>query len=164
MNVLLWSFPLRFRPPSWRYKDSRGGRAFDSPRPDTKRGSRRHAGCDLMAPVGSEVLAVDYGVVLRVHRNKFPCGTDSIEVRHPLFVAHYCEIRAAKGVAVGTVVVPGGIIAHVAKMGHTMLHFEIYRGNDSGNVFSNRPPYYRRKDLMDPTRHLDLFALSISGA
>lgn len=163
MSVLCWNFPLRFRPPSWRYKDSRGGRAFDSPRPDSERGSRRHAGCDLMAPVGSDVLAVDYGVVLRVHRNKFPCGTDSIEIRHMLFVAHYCEIRAAKGVQVGTPVEPGQVIAKVAKMGQTMLHFELYRGTDAGNIFSNRPPHYRRKDLMDPTRLLDLFALSLAG-
>ncbi len=117
-----------------------------------------------MGPVGSDVLSVDYGVVLRVHRGKFPFGTDSIEVRHPLFVAHYCEIKAAKGIGAGSVVTPGTVIAHIAKMRHTMLHFEIFRGTACGSVFSNKPPYYRREDLMDPTRLLDLFALSLSSA
>lgn len=117
-----------------------------------------------MAPVGSDVLSVDYGVVLLVHRNKFPFGTDSVEIRHPLFVAHYCEIRVAKGIGTGKVVVPGTVIAHVAKMRQTMLHFEIYRGTASGSVFSNKPPYYRRGDLLDPTPLLDLFALSLAEA
>ncbi len=43
-------------------------------------------------------------------------------------------------------------------------NLEIYSGVATGSIFTNKPPYYRRKDLMDPTRMLDLFAFTLSTA
>ena len=50
-------FPLRFRPKEC-FRVS--PRSFGSSRAS---GTRKHAGVDLYAPVGSEILAIDDGVV-----------------------------------------------------------------------------------------------------
>jgi hypothetical protein len=53
------TFPLRERPtPSYHERP----RAFGSPRDG---GARPHAGCDLSAPPGTEILAVEAGTVTR---------------------------------------------------------------------------------------------------
>jgi murein DD-endopeptidase MepM/ murein hydrolase activator NlpD len=52
-------FPLRKRP-AYSYKD--GGREFGACRSGC---SRLHAGCDLLAPKGTEVLAIDNGTVIQ---------------------------------------------------------------------------------------------------
>src|ERR1039457_5859362 len=51
-------FPLRKRPAA-SYKER--PRGFGNPRAN---GARKHAGCDLYAPVGTEVLAVEDGEVI----------------------------------------------------------------------------------------------------
>jgi len=66
-------FPLRRRP-HLSYKA--GGRAFGAQR---SRG-RRHAGCDLIAVPGTEILAVTDGQVIAHYH--FYSGTDALEIRH----------------------------------------------------------------------------------
>lgn len=69
-------FPLRNRPKEC-FRVS--PRSFGSSRAG---GARKHAGVDLYAPVGTEILAIDDGVVLR-GPYLFYAGTQAIEIRHP---------------------------------------------------------------------------------
>jgi murein DD-endopeptidase MepM/ murein hydrolase activator NlpD len=139
-----------------------GGRRFGAARA----GGRRHAACDLIAPLNTPILAVENGVVIR-GPYPFYHGTDAIEVRHTHFIVRYCEIRgAAEGIGVGSQVTEGQVIAYVGRMYHdSMLHFEMYSGVDGdGNPLTgqltqrNNPPYQRRIDLIDPTPYLDAWA------
>jgi murein DD-endopeptidase MepM/ murein hydrolase activator NlpD len=151
------TFPLRSRPA---LSYSSGGRRFGAQRDG---GSRRHAGCDLIAPEGTEILAVETGTVVR-GPYPFYHGTYAIEVQHGPFVARYCEIRgAADGVGVGTTVGAGQVIAYVGRMYRdSMLHFELYDGTRSGQLTQrNNAPYQRRADLKDPTGFLD--GCSVAG-
>src|SRR5215475_7769750 len=101
-------FPLPFIP-TLSYKT--GGRRFGARRDN----GRRHAACDLIAPVGTEIFAVDDGEVIR-GPYPFYHGTYALEVRHPLFVVRYCEIKgAAAGVEPGSVVEPEQVIAYVGR-------------------------------------------------
>ena len=151
------TFPLRSRP-TLSYRT--GGRRFGAPRDG---GSRRHAGCDLIVPAGTEILAVESGTVL-LGPYPFYHGTYAIEVRHTSCVARYSEIRGvAEGIGVGDAVAAGQIIAYVGQMYQdAMLHFELYDGSQSGPLTQrNNPPYQRRADLTDPSDFLD--ACSLAG-
>ena len=53
-----YCFPFKFRP-GQSYKG--GSRYFGANRSN----GRKHAGCDLIAPVGTEVYAVDDGIVIQ---------------------------------------------------------------------------------------------------
>jgi murein DD-endopeptidase MepM/ murein hydrolase activator NlpD len=144
------TFPLRRRP-SANYHT--GGRRFGADRD----AGRKHAGCDLIAPLDTEILAVDDGFVLRGPYPFFH-GTFAVEVQHTMILVRYCEIRAvASGVRVGASVTRGQVIAFVGRMNvDSMLHIEMYSGFDDGplTVRSNHP-FERRLDLMDPTDFLD---------
>lgn len=143
-------FPLPFRP---NLSYSTGGRRFGAPRD----GGRLHAGCDLIAPEGTDIFAVGSGIVV-LGPYPFYRGTYAIEVRHSNFIARYCEIRGtAQGVGVGSQVQEGQLIAYVGRMYQdSMLHFEMYSGAAQGPLTQrNNPPYQRRDDLIDPTPHLD---------
>lgn len=143
-------FPLPFVP---NLSYHTGGRRFGAGRS----GGRLHAACDLIVPAGTEIFAVDQGVVIGGPYG-FYHGTYAIEVRHPHFIARYCEIsRAAAGVAVGTQIEQGQVIAYVGMMHEdSMLHFEMYSGSATGGLTQrNNPPYQRRSDLIDPTPYLD---------
>ncbi len=148
-------FPLGRRP-QLSYKT--GGRFFGAQRS----GGRLHAGCDLIASAGTEILAVADGQVLAYY--PFYSGTNALEVHHSAgFVVRYGEIsRLASGLRVGSDVRRGQVIAAVGRLnsGSSMLHFEMYSGSLSGalTVRSN-PPYQRRSDLNDPTGSLDNAAL-----
>jgi murein DD-endopeptidase MepM/ murein hydrolase activator NlpD len=74
-------FPSRSRPKE-SYKEP--PRAFGSPR---DHGGRKHAGCDLYAPAGTEVLAVEDGTVLR--------GALGARGGAPGLCLQTCAIRAA---------------------------------------------------------------------
>jgi murein DD-endopeptidase MepM/ murein hydrolase activator NlpD len=146
-------FPLDTRPAqSYRERP----RSFGAPRS----GGRKHAGCDLYAPVGTPIYAIDDGEVL-TDVYFFYDNTYALEVRHPRFIARYGEIQknVAPGIRKGTQVRRGQLIAHVGKLASlnmSMLHLELYTGASTGplTVRSN-PPYMRRGDLMDPTPVLD---------
>jgi murein DD-endopeptidase MepM/ murein hydrolase activator NlpD len=150
------TFPLSFIP-TLSYKTS--GRRFGANRDS---GHRKHAACDLIAPKGTEIYAVENGRVT-YGPYLFYRGTYAIEFKLDSGkVVRYCEIeRVAAGVAVGSTLAEGSLIAYVGKMYvDSMLHFELYEGTGSGplTVRSN-PPYQRRADLIDPTSYLDGCAL-----
>lgn len=145
-------FPLRFRPAGWR-----GDLGFGADRKSKDGHTRQHAGCDLLAPVGTEVLAVDDGVVIE-GPTPFTTNVFDLVVWHTTFVVRYGEISgAAPGVRVGVRVTRGQVIGLVGKMEKdSMLHFEMYSGFDKGPLTDrSRPPFERRADLMDPTDFLD---------
>ncbi|MGK7940359.1 MAG: peptidoglycan DD-metalloendopeptidase family protein [Crocosphaera sp.] len=152
-------FPLRSRP-SLSYKT--GGRNFGAGRP----GGRKHAGCDLIAPPGTDVLAMGDGKVIKSY--PFWEGTNALEIKQDNgMVIRYCEISVASGMTPGKRVSKGQVIAYVKRSNRNtrMLHLEMYKGTSSGeltqrNNFSNYsyvPPrnYQRRSDLLDPTPYLD---------
>ncbi|REJ52033.1 MAG: M23 family peptidase [Microcystis wesenbergii TW10] len=146
-------FPLRQKP-SLSYKD--GGRQFGAGRP----GGRKHAGCDLIAPKGTEILAMADGKVI-VGPYAFFSGTNAIEVKHDNgMVIRYCEIgqMLPRGIQVGARVSKGQVIAYVGRLhsGSSMLHLEMYQGTQNGALTqAGNRPYQRRSDLLDPTDILD---------
>ncbi|MFO1372573.1 MAG: peptidoglycan DD-metalloendopeptidase family protein [Candidatus Competibacteraceae bacterium] len=160
LNITL-RFPLAARP-QLSYKT--GLRYFGAPRKTSTGGHRSHAGCDLIAPKGTAILAVADGEVIQ-NPYYFYSGTNALEVRHAGgFVVRYGEIsHAAQGVSAGKPVTRGQVIAYVGKLdsGSSMLHFEMYAGTASGalTVRSNQP-FQRRSDLLDPTSYLDQATLT----
>ena len=144
------TFPLPFVP---QLSYHSGGRRYGAPRD----GGRLHAACDLIAPEGTEIFAVDNGVIA-AGPYMFYHGTYALEVRHGNFTIRYCEIRgAAPGIRPGVNVIQGQVIAYVGRMlRDSMLHFEMYDGSASGALTQRgNPPYQRRRDLIDPTSYLD---------
>jgi murein DD-endopeptidase MepM/ murein hydrolase activator NlpD len=147
----IYRFPLDKRP-RWGYIS--GGRYFGAKR----KGGRLHAGCDLLAPEGTEIYAIADGKV-KAHY-PFYSGTDAVEVEHTGgFIVRYGEIsKLAPGVKVGSEVKRGQHIAYVGKLnsGSSMLHFELYSGSESGKLTNRRnKPYQRRSDLVNPSSYLD---------
>ena len=145
-------FPLRKRPAS-SYKD--GSREFGAYR----HVHRLHAGCDLLAPEGTEVLAIDNGTVIQGPYPFFDV-VYAIEVQHDSgIVVRYTEIQQTlpQGISAGARVSRGQVIGYVGLMtsGSSMLHFEMYKGTVSGELTTGSGPYRRRSDLMDPTSFLD---------
>lgn len=148
-------FPLSFIP---KLPYSTGGRRFGD-----QRGSMLHPGCDLIAPQGTPILAVESGIVV-AGPYSFYRGTFAIEVQHPLFIVRYCEIeRVAPGVARGARVKEGQTIAFVGKMFvDSMLHLEMYKGTEKGPLTrKDILPYKRRKDLIDLTPYLNQWAIQL---
>jgi hypothetical protein len=148
-------FPLPFNP-QLSYKT--GGRCFGAPR---ARG-RRHAACDLIAPLGTEIYAIDAGVVV-VASTPFYRNTSAMAIRHKNGqIVRYCEILTKDSVQLreGATVTAGQLIAHVGKMFvDSMLHFELYAGTADGDLTNrSNPPYQRRSDLLNPTPMLDRLA------
>lgn len=146
------TFPLPFKPQQ-SYHDA--PRKFGA----SRSGGRKHAGCDLYAPVGTEIRAMADGRVIQ-GIYEFYDGTSALEVDHGTFVARYGEISgAAPGIAAGTEVKAGDVIAYVGKLdtiAQSMLHLELYDGSARGPLTQrDRPPYMRRADLIDPTPILD---------
>ena len=146
-------FPQRKRP-ALDYKS--GGREFGARRSG---GRRKHAGCDLKAPKGTEILAMADGRVIR-GPYAFYGGTFALEVRHANgMVVRYGEIdgKAPKGVRAGADVLRGQVIACVGRLdsGNSMLHLELYAGDQSGPLTQPGNPFMRRADLVDPTPYLD---------
>lgn len=147
------TFPLPFRP---RQDYHKGGLRYGANRDG---GARKHAGCDLIAPAGTEIYAVEDGEVVRGPYH-FYHGTDALEFKLTGSgrIVRYSEIKkAAPGVVVGTRLREGALIAIVGQMTKSsMLHFEMYEGTETGNLTqTSKPPFKRRKDLMDPTEYLD---------
>jgi murein DD-endopeptidase MepM/ murein hydrolase activator NlpD len=143
--------------PDLSYHD--GAREFGAAR---KHG-RKHAGCDLNAPIGTEIFAVKDGKIIQ-KPYEFAGETFALEIDHSDFIVRYGEIQKElpPGLGVGKTVKRGQLIAYVGKfvteehdIKH-MLHFEMYSGEESGPLSDKlNPPYQRRGDLMDPTSFLD---------
>ncbi|OCY75046.1 M23 family metallopeptidase, partial [Acinetobacter pittii] len=101
-------FPLKARTNS--YKN--GFARFGSNRSG---GKRKHAGCDLYAPAGTEIRAMADGVVRNVYY--FYDNTDAIEIVHPKHIIRYGEVRKGKAlVKAGDKVVKGQVIAYVGSL------------------------------------------------
>lgn len=150
------SFPLRFNP-SESYKT--GGRKFGAKRPVMGEGVL-HPACDLIAPIGTEVLAVDDGIIVR-GPYKFYLGSYAIEVQHKFFIVRYGELKYEK--LTTHIVKRGDVIGKVGKVGKgSMLHLEMFSGRATGDL-TQKPflPYNRRKDLIDPTPFLDMWAIGV---
>ncbi len=147
-------FPLPFLP---KLSYMAGRRGFGAPRDN----GRKHAGCDLVAPAGTEIFAVADGVVIEPVAEFYHNHVKALVIRHPGFVARYCEIRdAAPGIKLKSEVKAGQVVAFVGQMFHAaMLHFEVYSGTMAGplTVRSNKP-FQRRADIIDPTALLGRLA------
>jgi murein DD-endopeptidase MepM/ murein hydrolase activator NlpD len=159
----LWHFAVRCRfpleeVPKRSYKDSSSG--FGTKRPNIGPGIL-HPGCDLEAPVGTPVLAVDDGLIIAGPYD-FYLGTDAIDVQHGLFIVRYGEIKKGFRPKSRTVK-KGDVLGEVGKVGRgNMLHFEMFAGTATGPLtIKNKPPWNRRSDLIDPTPFLDLWALKL---
>ena len=121
-------------------------------------GTRKHAGCDLYAAVGTPVFAVSQGTVFE--KAHFYKGTYSIAINHGSFSARYCELIPSFNVQVGMQVAEGDFLGMIGKMqglSQSMLHFEMYNNSESGPLTNktNGSLYFRRGDLMNPTSFLD---------
>jgi murein DD-endopeptidase MepM/ murein hydrolase activator NlpD len=150
-------FPLEKRPKD-SYKE--GARRFGSNRDHN---SRKHAGIDLYAPVGTPVRAMADGIVVQV--STFYLGTWAVVVDHGTFTARYGEVQP------NTILVKnkqpikrGQVLAHVGKLSglnYSMLHLEMYATTESPNVAGQflsqkeRPGFQRREDLINPTDSID---------
>jgi hypothetical protein len=151
-------FPLKLKVDSYlkfpsRYND---GRDKDS---DGKY-QRRHAGCDLYAPVGSEIIAVKDGVIIQ-SPYEFYDGTYAIEIDHEDFVCRYGELQSnvPTYVKAGASIKQGQVIGYVGKLqtvAQSMLHFEMFSGEQTGALTKKKNlPFQRRSDLIDPTNFLN---------
>lgn len=149
-------FPLKARTNS--YKN--GFARFGSNRSG---GKRKHAGCDLYAPAGTEIRAMADGVVRNVHY--FYDNTDAIEIVHPKHIIRYGEVRKGKSlVKAGDKVVKGQVIAYVGSLTtkgipSMMLHLEMYSNPNDKGTLNGTSVYKRRSDLIDPTPFLDSASL-----
>jgi murein DD-endopeptidase MepM/ murein hydrolase activator NlpD len=153
-----WMFPL-INIPAQSYKD--GARRFGA----NRNAERKHAGCDLYAPVGTKVYAMADGKIISY--NEFYGKTWEIEVDHGDYIIRYGEVKPkpdgmALGLKVGSNIKQGQHIGYVGlvhfKSGGTahMLHLEMYDKSGSGPL-TNRAnkPYQRRKGLVNPAPFLD---------
>jgi len=155
-------FPLPVQPTNlyWLHNDQT---SFGRPRDG---GKRKHAAVDLEAPLGTPVLAMADGVVLRT--GFFYGGTYVIEVRHPgLGIVRYGEVLGPGLLAgQGQYVKQGQTIGAVGRrrgFARCMLHLELFSNERDALVdpkdyhshpLSNKlnPPFERRADLLDPTK------------
>lgn len=145
-------FPLPRRP---QYDYGIGARRFGARRSG---GKRLHAGCDLIVPLGTNVVAVMDGKIT-LGPYHFYRGTYALEIRHSNgMVVRYSEVKpqVAPGIARGVEVKQGQVLGYVGKMFNTsMLHIEMYSGSGTGQLTQRgNPPYFRRADLLDPTPYL----------
>jgi murein DD-endopeptidase MepM/ murein hydrolase activator NlpD len=150
-------FPFAHRPKESYHERPR---AFGSPRSN---GARKHAGCDLYASPGTEVLAVEDGTVVRGPYLFYDC-VYALEVQHMSGLIRYGEIsHSPEGIKPGVAVKAGQVIGFVGKMisvSASMLHLEMYSGSGSGPLtVRDHKPYLRRPDLVDPTAFLDACVL-----
>jgi murein DD-endopeptidase MepM/ murein hydrolase activator NlpD len=152
-----------------------GMRAFGASRGG---GTRAHAGCDLYFPQGTWIHAVSDGRVVR-GPTSFYAQTYALEVDHGAFLVRYCEVQPLTPVRAGDTVRAGDRIARVGRLvgvrvPSDMLHIEIYDKSATGPLTvldlasSARRPgdgvtYGRRRDLVDPTAHLDEWSARLPG-
>jgi murein DD-endopeptidase MepM/ murein hydrolase activator NlpD len=135
-----------------------------------------HGACDLIAPPGTGVVAVQEGLIIRgpypfvtyCQGGKDETTTYAIDVAHRHFTARYGEIGNAlpDGVRAGGRVTEGDVIAYVgAQCGGSMLHFELFDDPNRLDYLTDisvhkylyvpQANYHRRNDLLDPTWLLD---------
>jgi len=154
-------FPLPFIP-TISYKGENG---FGGSREGVRHGLM-HAANDLAAPAGTPVAALDAGVVINGPYDFFR-GTFALEIRHPRFIARYCEIDRVTEVQVGDAVEAGQVIGYVGDQpGNDMLHLEFFTGRLHGNLSfapGTHLPFDRRDDVFDGAKFLDEARSSRAG-
>lgn len=162
---------LYFPAPKWDKTSYKEGQAKFDWRRDG--GARIHAGCDLYAPLDSDVVSVDAGTVVEIS-HKYAKHTKAIAVYHEkIGIIRYGELVGIpeEFFKVGAKVEKGGLV--IGKVGQVakispMLHFELFDGSGSGRLtnavdkieYKNADVqkdanYERRADLMNPTKFLD---------
>lgn len=131
-------------------------------------GARAHAGCDLYFPTGTTIHAITSGTVIS-DAYWFYDGTYALEIDHGAFVARYGEIKQQALVSKGDHVSPGQPIAKVGNLlsiVQSMLHLELYDKSATGPLTvrtsqtaktASGIPFWRRKDLIDPTPKLNVW-------
>jgi hypothetical protein len=148
-------FPLAALPKqSWHS----GGCNFGASR---DHGARRHAGCDLKEPKGTQIYAVADGILVQ-RPYAFTPGVHAVEIQHGPYLMRYGEILPGSYTG-GKTVKKGEPICKIGILdsGKQMLHFEIYSNGSSRVPLTNKrsPSLFRRRsDLMDPTKLLDEWA------
>ena len=147
------SFPIPFYP---QHDYHSGGRRFGADRPN----GRKHAGCDLLAPIGTPVMAVRKGVILKTpykfYQAKNGVWTYAVEVKHAAgYIVRYTEMsECGPEIKAGAPLVESQIIGYVGAA--LMLHFELYSGTGTGPLTDRHSKgFQRRSDLQDPTKFLD---------
>jgi murein DD-endopeptidase MepM/ murein hydrolase activator NlpD len=165
------TFPLG-RPPSVTWHQNSTNTYFGAPRGG---GFPIHGACDLIAPAGTKVLAVQDGRIVRFYPFVTYCKgsadqttTWAMDVAHEHYMIRYGEISSTlpEGVHAGGTITEGQVIAFVgAQCGGTMLHFEMFDDPARPDLLTDRynkkylyvpdADYERRNDLLDPTGHLD---------
>jgi murein DD-endopeptidase MepM/ murein hydrolase activator NlpD len=158
---------------AYRSEDGRrwgsGGRRFGASRGN---GQRRHAGIDLYARRGDEVVACQDGTITAFYG--FCCGQQktswALVVDHGDLVINYGEVEpdslSRLGLSRGASVRAGQVIAHIGRNpgGSSMLHFETYAPGTAATLrwpAGSPPP----PGLWDPTRYLLLLTPTpLSGA
>ena len=146
-------YPLKTSKKTDSYK--KGFATFGSSR---SKGKRKHGGCDLYAPTGTEVRAMANGVVRYV--GFFYENTDHIEIVHDKHIIRYGEVLLGKSlVKAGDEVIKGQVIGYVGKLSikvpSMMLHLEMYSNPNDKSSLSGNSIYKRRSDLVDPTPFLE---------
>ena len=163
-------FPFTRMPhESW----AEGMRAFGSKR---DKGARVHAGCDLWFDPGTTIHAITAGTVI-AKPYLFYHSTDALEIDHGNFVARYGEIkRGSAMLQVGEQVSAGQPIAKVGKLDNmsiSMLHLELYDKSAAGSLTvknnqtkrnADGKPFWRRRDLIDPTARLDEWKVNMPSS
>lgn len=145
-------FPLKVRTDSYK----KGFAQFGSNR---SKGTRKHAGCDLYAPAGTEIRAMADGVVRSVYY--FYSNTDAIEIVHKNHIIRYGEVKRGKSLfKAEQKVKKGQVIGYVGSLSikgipSMMLHLEMYSNPNNKGTLSGTNIYKRRSDLVDPTLYLD---------
>lgn len=140
-----------------------GIRKFGAGRDDN---TRAHAGCDLYFPTGTTIYAITSGTVT-LGPYPFYDGTWALEIDHGTFLARYGEVHKNTMVRKGDQVSAGQPIAKVGNLlsiTNSMLHLELYNKSATGDLtvrngetakHTNGKPFWRRKDLFDPTSKLN---------
>jgi murein DD-endopeptidase MepM/ murein hydrolase activator NlpD len=178
------TFPLG-RPPSVSWHKNPTNTHFGAPRGG---GFPVHGACDLIVPPGTEVKAVEDGVIIRIYSFvTYSCQiggvahettTWAMDVSHTRFTARYGEISSIipEGLRAGVAVTEGQVIATVgSQCGGSMLHFELFDSpgrvgeylTDVDNkkyLYVPQANYQRRNDLLDPTYLLDRWYTEAPGA
>ena len=175
------TFPLPFYPtdPRWHHGkyDQRQFRARRDVDKKSGKASRIHAGVDLEAPIGTPVLAIADGIVLRV--GKFYSETFVIELLHPgVGIIRYGEVaKQPIWVIRQQLIRQGQKLAMVGQRfengslnPRAMLHLEYFADTTRTAAINplqknaltqgpegtpGHPTFQRRGDLQDPTTMLE---------
>ena len=120
-------------------------------------GKRLHGGCDIYEKEGTEVVAIEKGVVRRIS-TAFYRNVGAIEIIHENYIARYCEIEPLD-FKIGEIVEEGQVLGKIKKIdgiSQSMLHFEMYSNTKDTSPLSVKDinEYGRRKDILNPTEFL----------